>query len=493
MNNSQNNKLSENVLTFIVALGILLRVYFALARTDLVWADEHFQTLEPASKAVWGFGYMAWEWKDGFRSWLGPFPYILLFSILKLLGIQGGPVPIYAARIFAAFVSGSALWVLHRWFAKLGFSFIARYMALVFFALHPAMVLWGVTTLTDHLALNVLIIILPVLFTEPASFRSGFLLGLTFLARFQMIAFLPGYFIFLLIQKTPLRTILRFSSGYFVCSLILGVVDWATWGAPYRSLTNQLFYGVKISQNYGVEPWWKYFGLLSDNLRLPVVIALLVVGTSAFLFTCFSQRLQQYRSLFLFVTLPALGFFFLHSYLPHKEARFILPVYASFLFWIAIFFEHWKSKWILFQENRRLTVTCSAAVVVLAFCSFYLAKNQTIYLSEVNLFDLETATFRDGKLLRLPQEKRCILTAVHNWSWSHGYLIQGTDLQFIEIKDALAANEKKPTIMRTLSDCPYAWVYRSRALEFLKSAPEKWELMAESKISSYNLYRQIEF
>lgn len=417
---------------------------------------------------------MAWEWQDGFRSWLGPLPYILIFTVLKFFGVQGGPLPIYAARLFAALVSVSALWVLHRWLFRLGFSYASRFAAVVFFALHPAMVLWGVSTLTDHFSLNVLILVLPFLFQEPASFRSGFLFGLTFLARFQLIALLPGYGVFLLWRKTPFREILRFGFGYLACTSVLGVADWITWGAPYKSLSNQLFYGVKISQNYGVEPWWKYFYFLGGNLSIISVIALIGMGI-------FALNNRKWRPLFIFSSLPALSFFLVHSCLPHKEGRFILPIYAIFPIWIAIFFDHWKLKWESFQHRKYTVFAFTAATMALAILSFSRTGNRSLYLSEVNVFDLETATFRDGKLLRLRPEKRCILTVTHNWSWSHGYLTQGTELRFEEIK------EEQP---RHPSECPYAWVYRFRKEKFLKNAPEKWEFMMASKISTYDLYRQ---
>src|SRR5438874_1221020 len=44
--------------------GFAMRIIGAITRMDMVWADQHYQTLEPAGHVVFGYGYMTWEWSE---------------------------------------------------------------------------------------------------------------------------------------------------------------------------------------------------------------------------------------------------------------------------------------------------------------------------------------------------------------------------------------------------------------------------------------------
>src|SRR5665811_210921 len=69
-----------------LALAAALRVWAALFDHSIYWPDEIFQTLEPAHHLAFGHGLMAWEFRDGARSWALPGAYAGLFEIASALG-----------------------------------------------------------------------------------------------------------------------------------------------------------------------------------------------------------------------------------------------------------------------------------------------------------------------------------------------------------------------------------------------------------------------
>lgn len=62
------------------------RLVNALTVNTFFQADEYWQALEPAHKAVFGYGYLTWEWQYGLRSYLHPLLYMVPYWIAKLLG-----------------------------------------------------------------------------------------------------------------------------------------------------------------------------------------------------------------------------------------------------------------------------------------------------------------------------------------------------------------------------------------------------------------------
>ena len=152
-----------SVVRIILLLGILLRIYAAVSHIDTVHPDEHFQNLEPASKVVFGFGWMSWEWDVGSRSWFVPALYMPLLFVFKLLGFNGGPAPIIGCRVMMAILSGWMLFRMDRLFEMRRISKTARALTALFYALSPAFVAWGATTLSDTWATFFLWIALPAI------------------------------------------------------------------------------------------------------------------------------------------------------------------------------------------------------------------------------------------------------------------------------------------------------------------------------------------
>lgn len=70
----------------LVLIGI--RIFNALTITTFFQPDEYYQALEPAWRAVFGYGELTWEWREGIRGFLYPSIFASLWWILKTLGVQ---------------------------------------------------------------------------------------------------------------------------------------------------------------------------------------------------------------------------------------------------------------------------------------------------------------------------------------------------------------------------------------------------------------------
>ena len=69
---------------------VLIRVFVALNTRTFFQPDEYFQSLEVAHHAVFGYGYLTWEWLSSkpLRSILYPSLNIPVYWIIRFMGLD---------------------------------------------------------------------------------------------------------------------------------------------------------------------------------------------------------------------------------------------------------------------------------------------------------------------------------------------------------------------------------------------------------------------
>ena len=70
--------------------------------------DETWQSLEVAHRHVFGTGYLTWEWHEGIRSYVHVLPFVLLYRLLALLGLD----TVHALVVGPRVLQGSSMYAL---------------------------------------------------------------------------------------------------------------------------------------------------------------------------------------------------------------------------------------------------------------------------------------------------------------------------------------------------------------------------------------------
>jgi phosphatidylinositol glycan class B len=71
-------------------LVFCLRLLIALSTRGFFQPDEYFQALEPAHRAVFGFGHLTWEWTADppIRSFIFPALFTPGYALVKIMQLE---------------------------------------------------------------------------------------------------------------------------------------------------------------------------------------------------------------------------------------------------------------------------------------------------------------------------------------------------------------------------------------------------------------------
>ena len=478
---------------WVLGVGILLRMVLAVWRTDEVWPDSHFASLEPASKIVFGRALLAWEWQEGYKSWTLPLVYSPVLFLCKLLGFYGGLVPIYAGRLFTAIVSGIALVRFQKilWILRLRPG--ARFVTSALFALVPPMVLWGVSALADLWVMVVWVAVLPSIYrltsehSDRAWLKLGLWSGLSILFKLQSGLFALALGLGFLVQRKTFRQLVFYSLGVLTHLLVLGGLDWIAYGVPFSALIQQISKGEVISRFYGVAPWFDYFPQLVADQGIWFPFALAVAPGVVLIRWRSAQRMIQDRGQLLWMIFgPALFYFAFHSCVPHKETRFLLPILPALYLWVGLglhFFAGWVGLRRLPHRFRGLVWASPVVIIALGVVSLFTVCTVPIYLTTVNIASLEAQVYRLQSASGAGSS--CLLLMDHNWSWTRGQLILGDGVEVIEKKVSEFSPDRD-------AECFYAILPESKLPLFRRrSASGAWSLVDRSE-SAYVLLQKFQ-
>jgi GPI mannosyltransferase 3 len=308
------------VLGTLLFLAFLLRVFVALHSPNLYYPDEIFQSQEIGHKLAFGNGVIAWEWRDGIRSYVVPFVLSILMRLTAGMG-AGSSGYLAAIAIATSALSLAVVWFCFEW-ARRATNDVAGLIAGVSAAIWFLVLFFSPKTFTEVLATDFL---LPGILIGAASkdvsrkqlLFSGLLLGTAAALRLQfapVVLFVAAW-----ICWPNLRERLPVLAGAILLPiLIFGMVDAFTLGYPFASFVRYFWVNVGEgkSKQFGTEPW-SFF------------VKKLVLYCWPFLVPAFFGLRRS----------PLLGWVLLilvgsHSLLAHKEFRFI---YAAIPLIITLF------------------------------------------------------------------------------------------------------------------------------------------------------------
>jgi phosphatidylinositol glycan class B len=434
--------------------------------------------LEPASKIIFGYGWMSWEWSVGSRSWFIPALYMPVLFIFKLLGFEGGVAPIVGCRVLMALASG---WMLVRFDALLrrrNLSDIARAISAIVYCFLPAFVAWGATTLSDTWATIFLWGALPTILDEletqnPRSwFFAGLWLGISFLARLQMLVWPAGIVLVLLLKKTSFKLLRSAAYGYGVVIAFQGVLDWVTWGSPFHSVIMNIQKNLieDVASFYGKSPFYEYFPIVLKNMSTEFWLLFAVV-----LGLAIAARKAKLRIQDALILVPSFIYLLAHCLISHKENRFLLPIYPTIFYIFAValdsivlFVQDWSAG--RFAELKAGLSRSRLAVFILvpglALASSYNVYNTDHYY-QFDLGELMSTVREDGGL----SSGRCLALIDHYFVWSHGELLQGRPVKYLEFSFSRGAPPE-------FQSCIYAVTAGGTPEGFIARAGANWQLFA---------------
>jgi GPI mannosyltransferase 3 len=325
----------------IIFFGIGLRVVAAIYSQGFYHPDEHQQYLEVAQGFVYGCHLRFWEEVRGTRCYIYPG---MLAGVLCLLDDVGVRDPVLQANTIRLLLSlsifGCLLLFARRWLRE-GHR-IAAYFLVTAVALSPDLIFISLRTLSETVIIIPLLLAFYILRRRPLI--AGLLCGLMFGIRFQSALFTAALGIIALYEDVGRTRLsgnwnltgrirlsrllsLRMAVGLTIAILGVGLVDKLTLGDWFHSPLACFRANIEegIAAKYGIYPFARYFTWARGNLLhiSPFVFPLLLLGA-----------FREPRLAFI-AFLGVLG----HSFIAHKEYRFIWPVLPLFFLMIALGFE----------------------------------------------------------------------------------------------------------------------------------------------------------
>ncbi|WKX92031.1 hypothetical protein Q1695_010230 [Nippostrongylus brasiliensis] len=342
----------------------LLLLAFRLVGVALIQSwfvpDEVYQSSEVAHRAVFGTGHLSWEWKYGLRSPLHPALIAFIYKLLQKFGLDSHALVANAPRVFHAvlFSLGDISFV--KLSRRLLFTREASFYSILTYLSSWFLIYCAPRTLSNTLETALTLI---ALLWYP--FENKHLSGrvwpyisigvLTILIRPTAALLWTVFGISHLSRHpNPLRLLfLTVLPAALPMVIVSAVVDSLSYARPTFTLWNFLSFNVLQggSAHFGVHPWYWYFteGLTSvlTVQLIPIVFGLL---------SPFRPTLLPFLSAAFYI-----GF---HSFLPHKEQRFLLPIIPLLCFYAGPFFTvrraGFRRLWlgIMLLLNATLVVYC---------------------------------------------------------------------------------------------------------------------------------------
>ena len=300
-----------------LAAGAALRGWLALTDAGIAWPDEIYQSLEPAHRLLWGRGWVALEFREGLRNWVLPGLVAGMLEVFRGLGLSRPALYVPAAKLVFAAVGVATAWATARLARRMGAGPRESAAAGALWALAAPAIYFAPRGLSEPLSAFPVTLGLASALPAGASRRErvlgASLLGFAVLLRLQdalvCVALVGAW-----LARRRWRESAEVVAVLVGWALLLGLLDRLTWGGWFHSAVAYWRYNWVQGRGalFGASPPGYYLRTLWTSM--PTVAAVMI--PAVLLGTVRAPALAATVALFLGV----------HSAIPHKELRFILPV-----------------------------------------------------------------------------------------------------------------------------------------------------------------------
>jgi phosphatidylinositol glycan class B len=307
-----------------ISAGLFFHLIAIIFTIGFYRHDEQREILQVVGYKL-GFydsSYLSYQFHSMIRPWLQPMLYVWP-SKLYLMFLKPNPFVLATLYRFLSSILGiSSLWTLYKTFEN-QFGGQEKIQNLYFFF---AGGLWFIPflharTANENLCTSFFIFGLYFLNKRVIyknALLAGFMFGVSFILRFQMIAMIaPSVLWFLIFRKYSFRKYIVLTLAFLAMVAANIALDSHNYGQLTFTPYNYLYVNIveKYAMKFGVSPWYDYF-VQGFKEGVPPLSLLFIV-----IFLILWARFP--KSLLTWMTLP---FFIVHCFIGHKEFRFIFPM-----------------------------------------------------------------------------------------------------------------------------------------------------------------------
>lgn len=309
--NSLDEKRAHRLILAIVVLSLTIKLANAWYYYGFVTGDD-VEIQEMSFAKLFQWDWTAWNLRNAFYAMVFIYP---AQAVLNTMGIEDPSLLIFSGRVVVALFSCLNLWMVFK-IGKLEFSKLPiGLLACFFLAISKLHTNYGSSELPRTVSSFFLLLAVLWVIQKNLKLRglvlAGVALGVSSAIRFSEVIFLIPL-VLLIWKRQKFQSALIFTVIFAASSMfIIGLSDMLYWKKPFYSLINIVdFTFVKRLSSRGYQPFYHYVTIIPDWTNGAFLLLLLV-----------SLRSIPIDLLNL-IWIPLV----LLSFLPHKEARYALPV-----------------------------------------------------------------------------------------------------------------------------------------------------------------------
>lgn len=298
----------------LAAAASIFTALLAALQSGRLHPDEVYQFLEPANRLAFHYGFLSWEWEQGLRNWALPAAFAAGLKFVHALGATGPMDHRIGVALVVALLGYPGFIGLLRYAERRTTSVAAARLAL-FLVLAWALSLYDLgRTLGEPMGALLGVAAIAALDDDARPFRAGLLaglwLGLAVVIRYGFASLVVAVMLQQLVERRWKAVLGAACSGGAV-ALALGVLDAATWGKPWHSISAYMQFnlGGGAARMFGTKPWSYYLELMETWTPWPLLLGL----------PWFRWRRDRMLA-------PAAAYLYALSSTAYKVDRFLFPV-----------------------------------------------------------------------------------------------------------------------------------------------------------------------
>lgn len=310
--------------SIVLYIVLIFYILVAFKSSGYHHEDEHYQIIEFANYKLGliNNNRLPWEFNAEIRSGFQPFLCFVFLKCLIFFGVNNGYTQTFILRTITGLFSVLAIRF-----------FITTYQNIIIPKLRPWYIimsfgLWFIPYINVRFSSETysgISILLILIFVYQHNYKTSFinliLIGATFalsiLFRYQTSLFVIGVFLWMIIiQRISFREILIISiSAILIMCIGIGCDIWL-YGHFTFSIFNYFFINIieNVASNFGISPWYEY-----------ILYLLIAPGPWGF-FISFAIVYVLFIKPKCVIIWGFLPFLVIHSFIPHKELRFLFPI-----------------------------------------------------------------------------------------------------------------------------------------------------------------------